>query len=265
VWLTGAVSAEESEILELALAAWEGAGIGVRFDARSGVGEPPSSGIVIEIVEPEEPGEASSSASTVADCAVPMEVPPDPDDRETGAPVDAALYYASIHLRRSLPDLVGRGVPLSRAELLGAAVHELGHALGFPGHASRSGSIMAAHGQVDAARRWGRRLAAGERLEAPTLAALYAAPSGVRVGWLSLTRGQSDPIRALTAVASSVGLRGPYARVGSGSARVLWRDSKENSSAVIVLEWPQVLRGSARFEPRLNRRARLLLERASAR
>lgn len=264
VWWSADLPAEESAILTAALAAWEGAGLGVRFDPRTGEGEPPLEGIVIEIIEPDTSLPATNTASTVADCAIPMEVAADGVDGGD-ARVDAVLAYASIHLRRSLPDLVGRPVPLSSSELLGAAVHELGHALGFPGHVSGGGSILSAHGQVDAARRWGRRLEEGRSLEEPTLAALYAAPSGARVGWLPLSRSGLDPVRALTAVASSVGLRGPYTRVGSESARILWRDPKGNSTAVIVLEWPSVLSGATRFEPRLNRSARLLLERASGR
>jgi hypothetical protein len=258
VWLPPNASEEQAAVLARALAAWEGAGIGVRFAPRAWTTEPPVAGLVIEIVAPEET--ASAAANTIADCAIPQQVGADPGVGET---VAAQIRYASIHLTAVRPDLLGRGIPLSSAELLGAAVHELGHALGFAGHVARGGSLMSSHGQVDAVRRWGRRLEAGEPLDAPNLAALYAAPSGVRVGWLPLSRAQIDPIRAVSAAATRAGLRGPFARVGEASARILWRDVRDRSAAVVVFDWPAVVVEPGLLEPRPNRLARLLVERGS--
>lgn len=257
VWLPASATPAETAVLERALQAWEGAGLGVRFAPRPWQDEPPQAGIVFELVEAQAGEGTAGTGDTIVDCAIPVEV-----DAASESPVDAELQYASIHLRRSLPDALGRPVPLAASELLGAAIHELGHALGFPGHVARGPSVMVAHGQVDAARRWGRRIESGETLEAPTLAALYAAPSGVRVGRLPLTRSQADPLRAVTAVASRAGLRGPYVRVGTHSARILWRDGHHRSFSVVMLDWPAVLHDPARLEPRLDRQARLLLETA---
>ena len=258
VWLPASATPAETAVLERALQAWAGAGLGIRFDPRPWQDAPPRTGIVFELLEPAAGERVSSTGDTIADCAVPFEVDPASD-----APVDAELQYASIQLRRSLPDLLGRLVPLSETELLGAALHELGHALGFPGHVARGDSVMVAHGQVDAARRWGRRIESGRALEAPTLAALYAVPSGVRVGRLPLARAQLDPVRAISAIASRVGLRGPYVRVGAESARILWRDDDGSSFSVVMLDWAVALHDPARLEVRLDRRARLLLESAS--
>jgi hypothetical protein len=260
VWLPEGARSEEIAILEQAMRAWEGAGLGVRFESRVwGEESPPLSGIVFELVEPERPG-ASPTGSTIADCAVPLEVAV--DDVASGVPVDAALHYASIRLLRSRSDLLGRNVALSDVELLGAAVHELGHALGFSGHVARGGSVMSRHGQLDAARRWGRRIAAGERLEAPSLVALYALPNGVRVGSLPLDRVQLAPLRAVSALGGEQGLRGPYVRVGDESARWFWRDRRGASVAAVVFDWLATLREPARLRVRLNRSARLLLESA---
>jgi hypothetical protein len=255
VWLPASATPSETAVLRRALQAWEGAGLGI--DPQPFEGTPPRTGIVFELLDPE-PGETvSSTGDTIADCSIPFQVDPTSD-----TPVDAELQYASIQLRRSLPDALGRLVPLTEMELLGAAVHELGHALGFPGHVARGGGVMVAHDQVDAARHWGKRLEAGRPLEAPTLVALYRLPSGVRVGRLPLTRAQRDPLHAVSAIASRVGLRGPYARVGDESARLLWRDDDGASYAIVLLDWAAALHDPKRLEPRLDRRARLLLESA---
>jgi hypothetical protein len=253
VWLPRDASPDARRAIEAGLDAWERAGLGIHFGRRTWSESPPRAGIVFELVEPD--AERRGSGSTVADCAIPVEVGPDPAD----GPVDAELQYASIHLQRALRDALGRPVPVDPSELAGAAVHELGHALGFPGHEPGAGSLMSAHGQVDAARRTGRRVLVGEPLEAPTLSALYAAPSGARVGRLPLTDAQRAPLRAVSAMATRIGLRGPFVQVGQDSARLVWRDAEPSSVAVVVLAWRSVLRDPARFEARLNRRARLLV------
>jgi hypothetical protein len=260
VWFPPEATPEQTAVFETALTAWEGAGLGIRFESQAWQGEPPRSGIVFELIDPLT-DRAASAANTIADCAIPVEVA-QPSDEAPGSSVDAELQYASIQLTTRRLDLIGRPLSLSSTELLGAAVHELGHALGFPGHVARGPSVMSAHGQMDAARRWGKRIEAGETLEAPTLAALYAVPSGARVGFLPLTRAQLDPIRELSDVATRVAMSGPYGRVGETSARIFWRDETGRSAAVIVLDWAATLRDPARLDPRFNRRARVLVETA---
>jgi hypothetical protein len=220
---------------------------------------PPLVGIVFEVLDAGTPDGPVGTASTIADCAIPPEVAPDPPGGRS-APVDAELQYASIHLRRSFADLIGRPVPLDEAELLGAVVHELGHALGLPGHVVRGDSVMSAHGQIDSARRWGRRIEAGERLEVPTLAALYALPSGARVRWLPLERNQLAHLVALSGRAAAAGLRGPWVRVGSESARLFFRDDTGESYAAVVLDWRAVQHDKAAFHAHLNRRARMIVD-----
>lgn len=263
VWLPPQASDDQAAVLERAVAAWQGAGLGIEFAVDRWQETPPLAGIVVELVDPN-PDAAGDAANTIADCAVPQQVSR-PSEDTPGAPVDAVLQYASIHLSSKREDLLGRQQQLSSTELLGAAVHELGHALGFAGHVARGASVMSSHGQLDAVRRWGKRIERGEPLSAPTLAALYAAPSGAWVGWLPLERGQLDPVRAVAALATAVGMRGPWVRVGEVSSRMLWRDERARSAAVVVLDWPAVLHDPARFDARLTRRARMLVERAGAR
>ncbi len=259
VWLPAIATPAETVVLERALSAWEDAGLGVHFDVRSWREAPPLAGIVFELLDAGAPDGPVGTASTIADCAIPPEVSPDPPEGPV-APVDAELQYASIHLRRSFADLIGRLVPLTETELLGSAVHELGHALGFPGHVTHGDSVMSSHGQIDSVRRWGRRIEAGESLEVPTLAALYAVPSGARVRWLPLERAQLARLAELSGRAAAVALRGPWVRVGSESARLFFRDDTGESYAAVVLDWRAVQHEPARFQARLNRRARLLVD-----
>jgi hypothetical protein len=80
------------------------------------------------------------------------------------------------------------------------------------------------------------------------------------VGWLPLARSQQEPLLAVAAAAAQGGLRGPWVRVGTDSARILWRHEPGDSAAVVILDWPAVLRDPARFEGIQNRSARLLVE-----
>lgn len=261
VWLPETATPAETQVLGRALSAWEGAGLGVQFDVRTWLDEPPVAGIVFELLDPAGEDAPTGAASTIADCAIPPEVAEAPS-KGPAPPVDAELQYASIHLNRSFGDLIGRPVRLSESELLGAAVHELGHALGFPGHVAGGGSVMSAHGQIEATRRWGRRIEAGETLEAPTLVALYTVPSGVRLRWLPFERRKLSRLAELSKRATVMGLRGPWSRVSSESGRLFYRDDGGNSYAAVVLGWGAVQREPSRFEARLNRRGRLIVDTA---
>ena len=199
--------------LEAALRAWEGAGLGVRFQR----GAPAGTGIELRIVgAPAEGTGPGRAASTVADCAV------DPRADARGGQLPARLVFASIHLRVEWMDPLGRRVELEPADLAGAALHELGHALGFQGHVRSGESAM--RYQVESTRRAGRRLLAGEAFRDETLRALYSVPSGEVVGRLSLTPGRSQPVDRLLALARTGALTGPVARMGDTEGQVLFRD-----------------------------------------
>jgi hypothetical protein len=130
-------------------------------------------------------------------------------------------------------------VALSPEELLGSAVHELGHALGFQGHVRRGGSVMVRN--VEAVRRVGRRLLAGEPFEDATLAALYRSPSGVVVRRVPLPAGRTAPIDRLAALGAARGFRGPGIRVGDRGARIAWWDGAGRRLAVYLPELPETL------------------------
>jgi hypothetical protein len=207
--------------LESALRAWEGAGLGVRF-AR---GAPAGEGIELRIVgEPEEGAAPTRAASTVADCAL----DPGADPRADRLP--AKLVFASIHLRVASSDPLGRSAELAPADLAGTALHELGHALGFQGHVRSGASAM--RYQVDATRRAGRRLLAGEAFRDETLRALYSVPSGAVVGRLTLPTGRTRPVDRLLALARTGALAGPVARMGDREGELLFRDADGAAYAI---------------------------------
>jgi hypothetical protein len=246
-------TAEEEATLRAALDAWVGAGLGVTFEVAPRTAQVPEHRIEIDFVEDPHGALRVPGGDTIADCAVPSAV------ESSSAPIDAELTYASIHLRRSRRDAVGRRVALLPQELLGASVHELGHALGFPGHVLQTDGVMAARAQIDAARHWGRWLEEGRSLVSPTLAALYALPSGVRVGAVPLSERPLEMLRALEAGALAEGLRGPYVRVGDRSARMLWRTDSFQSVVLAIDDWRKALRAPAGLTLRANAPARRIV------
>ena len=189
----------ERRAVHAALAAWEGAGLGVSF-AR--VERLVGRGIEFEFVA----GMLSWAASTVAECAVDGEPSAAP-----GAALDAGMVAASIQLGRNDPRLVG------------SALHELGHALGFQGHPRRGDSIMLR----DAKRLLATsvRVGRGGDFSDATLAALYALPSGTVLARLPLPSGRSAVLDRLAEIASQQGWRGPRLQVGDNAARIGWHDA----------------------------------------
>jgi hypothetical protein len=218
-------SDEEARLLLRALAAWSGAGLGVSLLAVA-PGEPAE--IVIRI------GGAAQgfTAQTAADCAL-------GDPAISRHVLEARLVGAQISLRREDEDVRGHRIPLSPEEFLGSSVHELGHALGFQGHARGSGSVMVRN--VEAVRRTGRRLLAGEAFWDATLEALYRVESGIVVGRSPLPEGRTDPIDRLFAIAETHGMVGPVVRVGDHSARISWWDADALRLSVHVPRLPAVL------------------------
>ena len=214
-------SPEQSGALEAALRAWEAAGLGVRF-AR---GAPAGTGIELRIVaDAAEGAGATRGATTVADCAL------DPQGATRGERLAAQLVFASIHLRAQSTDPIGRRVDLEAGDLAGAALHELGHALGFQGHVRVGEGAM--RYQVDSLRRAGRRLLAGEVFRDQTLRALYSVPSGVVVRRWPLPTGQTQPVDRLLALARSGALEGPIARMGDLEGQILFRDGDGAAYAI---------------------------------
>lgn len=208
---------DERRILVRVLEAWERAIPAVRFThvQRS------QARLRIEFVASDEADKPRGSANTAADCRVDL---PEGGFSDGLTRVEASLTHASVHLRRENIDQLGRAVALREDQLIGTALHEIGHALGYPSHAIVGNTLMGR--SVDHVRREGKRVASGARLEAPSVAALYEVPSGVVVGRVPLSSDGRRRFRALEQLARSRQWRGPEVRVGDRSSRFWWWDEQ---------------------------------------
>jgi len=173
--------------------------------------------------------------------------------------VSARLEHASVLLRRSNTDLLDRRVPLTADELMGAALHELGHALGFSGHVAPGSSIMSQ--TTESVRHAGQRLNAGEPFHDATLLALYSVPSGSVVGTAPLSPDTASMFDRLAASAIRDELIGPLTRVGDRSARIFWRNQRGVPVSLRVLHWPGALDRSREIVFVANPTAQLRLQR----
>jgi len=194
----GEPDAAQEAALAAALRAWEGAGLGVSFER---VGARAEAAIRVRVRD----DWITSQADTIADCAV-AGAPAPGAERVPGA----RLVAASIHVARADPHL--------RETLL----HELGHALGFQGHAARGRTLMLARESEVLAR--ARQVSDAQPLDDAALRALYAVPAGAIVARVPLAAAQTRPSDRLAALAAARGLPGPFVRVGDRGGLVWWLD-----------------------------------------
>ena len=231
-------SPRERELLKLALTSWEGVGLGLRFDL---VPERHGAEITISIADESDAGRAGSAT---VQCAV----------AGRGEGFAARLVTAEISLSRTNRDMLGRTLPLRDEEWLGAALHELGHALGFQGY-TRSGGIMVRN--VEEVRRLGRQVLEGAPLQAPSVVALYRVPSGAGLARVALPPGSTAAIDRLAELAPTKGYRGPLVQVGDirvsaeqrlSTARIAWWNGQGRSVGVGIPALRETLRDPSRLE-----------------
>ena len=230
VSLPAEATPEERRAIEAALAAWQGAGLGLRFDRTDGR----DAGIKIRFVEEM----ISYGANTVAQCAV------DPSalaGSEARSVLPARMIFASIQL--------GRGDP----RLAGTALHELGHALGFQGHPIRGDTIM--RRSTDRVRVLGQQVLAGQPFSDPALRGLYAVPSGTVLRRVALAPGQSAAVDRMARLAAERSLRGPFVEVGDRAGRIAWIDARGAALALQLGNLRQSLRDPAKLSIKANRAA----------
>jgi hypothetical protein len=205
---------DEARALDAALAAWESAGLGLRFErvplerAR----------IDVAFVAPERTTRAEGTGYTLADCRL-----DDPGAEATaGERLPARMARARVRIvRRETAEWDAADHAFFAGEVAGVALHELAHALGFQGHAKLGGGILA--GDTRHATAVGRRVLAGEPFDEPTLRALYALPSGLVLARHPVAAARTAALDER--LAAQDGTQGPWVRVGDRSARVFWRDA----------------------------------------
>ncbi len=259
VSLPADASAGERSVLQHALDAWEAAGLGVRFVVQP-AGAPAS--ITISFAEAGRFDEPGLSGATRADCKIGDRAAArnEFDARSRARDVfEAELVFARIALARRTPlDWRDRDRALAPAELAGAALHEIGHALGFSGHASGGGSVMV-RTREDVSR-IGARVLAGGALDEPALRALYALPTGVVVARVPLTSARSAPFVALAELARARGWSGPFVRVGDLGARVFHVDADGREVGIEIDAPGRFVRDGGRFVGLPDAAARRVLE-----
>lgn len=256
-------SAREASALRTALRAWQEAGLGVRFKEvprdRASIqiellDEPPErEGRVGKGIRPAGPG----AGTAVADCRVAAgALAPD-----AVSPLAAELERARVRLsRRKPPDWRGDVVEHTFEELLAAALHEFGHALGFQGHVRSGDSILSREPSRVLER--AHRVAAGEPFAAPTLRALYAVPSGTVLRRESVSPWRTQLVDRMAAVAAREALLGPFVRVGDQVGRIFWRSERGAEYGFQIAHVAELLRDPAELAVFPEARARNVLPRS---
>lgn len=250
VSLPGDASPEELLILRRALAAWASSGIGVHFVEVS----PARAALEIRFVS--KPLHSRlGTGNALADCAVELE---DGQARVRDGRVKAELRWASVHLIREDRDAIGRGVELDADQLLGAALHELGHALGYSAHPALAGASVMSRTTEDV-RRIGAAVAAGESFSDANLTALYAVPNGLLIGSVGLSEAARARLGSFAAAARDAGLSGPYSRVGEVAARYFYRGPDRAPFALTVPNFRRDLVSGDGIDFKMNPRAETMM------
>jgi hypothetical protein len=156
---------------------------------------------------------------TLSECDVSRK--PDSDSSVTGG-----LTRSVIRLREVVRDREGQIRSTTDVEWVAALLHELGHALGFSGHAAVGDSLVVL--DENRLRRFAKKVLAKEPIPAPNLTALYSVEPGVVLGEAVV---MPEGRRAIDAVERLVADRdqrlqrvaGPLASAGDQAARIVWR------------------------------------------
>lgn len=254
VALQGATEQEDA-LVSRALAALEGAVAGLAFERVpelvDGVGIELS---IRDLPSPAQPrGGIPPSGEATVDCRVEEPFGSDP----VATPLAANLERGEVWLLRARYDPLGRVTPLSETELLAVLLHELGHAVGFGAHATWGDTLMRASPWEASLR--AAAVLRGEPLEDPTLAALYAVPSGAVVRQVKLPARSAATGRVFGDLARRLGWGLARSRAGERSAEVWWRGGLGERRVLRASRrpgpWPEafVLRANAAARDALQR------------
>jgi len=202
-------TADEQRALDAALAAWESAGLGVRFE------RVPAERAQIDVafLASDRTPRAEGTGYTLADCRVADTGPA----AIAGSRLPARLERARIRIvRRESETWSAADHAWFAGEVAGVALHELAHALGFQGHARFGGGILARDTRRTTT--VGRRVLDGARFVEPTLQALYALPPGLVLARHRVPASRTAQLDGQLAIRPA-----PLVRVGDRSGRIFWR------------------------------------------
>jgi hypothetical protein len=237
---------DERRALRAAIQGWQDAGLGLRFEEVQ-EGASIEFGFVSGTVDT---GAGQDTANTVVDCRIA------PASQQGGAiVVGAELAYARIRIARlTNQDTQGHQRPLTTAELAGTALHELGHALGFQGHARHGDTVMVR--ETERIAHAGKDLLAGDAFGDASVRALYAVPSGAVVTTAPLSACRTDLVDRMAKLAETNQLDGPFLRVGESAGRIFWRDPKGLEYGLVIGHTREALRDPAKLVVVPERRVR---------
>jgi len=184
---------------------------------------------------------------------------------ESGA-VRGEVVEASIRMRRARLDVVGGFQEATAEEWVGAFMHELGHALGFAGHAAMGSTSLVRDQMV--LRQMGRRALEDESRPDTTLGSLYALAPGQRLGTRALRAESVDWLRALGALQEARAQKGQdpigiFASAGDREARLVWRYADGSRLEIRFPAWRSELRSGQGITlvPAASTRRAIALER----
>jgi hypothetical protein len=227
-------NSHERALLEKALRAWEAVLPRLHFDVVEGAAP----------VRLRFRDTGPEGARTAVDCEA---TPP----FATGERIEARLVSAQIDLHRAERDPWGKPVELAANQMLGSAVHELGHALGLQGHAEGGKTVMVR--ETYTIEKIGEKLNDEKKpkpLQEPEMQALYSLQTGTVIERRALAPGATKAIDAIAARARAQGAARATVRVGDRGALVRWGPGPD--LAYYLKEPAELLEGDLDFEDSLS-------------
>lgn len=178
---------------------------------------------------------------------------------ETDTAVRGHIRHAEIRIRRRVVGTWNQNRAATAEGWIGAMLHELGHALGFQGHAVVGDSLVQL--EQSRLRALGRRVMEGAPIPVPNVRALYALPPGTRLGEAGLSPAAEGVVSEVAdAVAARIATDGPpvasVSVAGDHHARLVWRWRTGRPIVLRFPNWTESLRWGRPIEARRGEVAR---------
>lgn len=163
------------------------------------------------------------------------------------------LVHSEIRIRRRVIGTWTQERAAPAEDWIGALLHELGHALGFQGHAVVGDSLVQL--EQSRLRLLGRRVLQGEFVAAPSVGALYALPPGTPLGAAALSPSARSVVASVLAEVDERSRRAgrpvaARALVGDRHARITWHWPDGSSIVLRFPHWSASLRWGREIDAR---------------